>query len=258
MPTINVRGASLSYLEIGEGIHNAVFLHGNLQSGSIWQGFMSGMPEEFHCYAFDFRGFGDSSKTADGVFIDSLADDIRYALHLIGIQRCSVLAFAEGARVAQSLAARYPSLVYKLVLMGADGFTTDTAAAISQANELETIEWRPDAISRILKTTLGFPRNRKVSDELIESAVSASQPAAVSFARSVSSGDTLELLPHITARTLIVRGEKDQVATNADSELLKSRIPVCETVELPNARRLPTQTDLEAYRTASLRMLQSM
>lgn len=258
MPTINVRGTSLNYFEIGEGIHNAVFLHGNLHSGYIWNDFMLGMPDEFHCYAFDFRGFGDSSKTADGVFVDSLADDIRYALHQIGIQRCSVLALAEGARVAQNLAARYPSLVYKLALMGANSFTGDTSAALAQAAELETIEWRPDTVSRILKPTLGLPRNRKVPDDLLASAVLACQPAVVSFARSVSLSDTLELLPHITARTLILRGGKDDIATKADAEVLKHRIPVSEIVELPNARRLPIQTDLEAYRTASLRMLQSM
>jgi pimeloyl-ACP methyl ester carboxylesterase len=258
MPTINVRGSSLNYLEVGDGIHNAIFLHGNLQSGSMWNDFMLGMPDEFHCYAFDFRGFGNSSKTADGVLVDSLADDIRYALHQIGIQRCSVLAFAEGARVAQNLAGRYPSLVYKLALMGANSFTVDTSAALAQANKLETIDWRPDAISRILKTALSLPRNRKVPDDLVASAISACQPAAVAFARSVSLSDTLELLPHITARTLIIRGGKDQIATNFDSEVLKNRILVSETVELPNARRLPIQTDLEAYRTASLKMLQSM
>ena len=63
MPAITVRGIEINYLESGEGLHNAVFLHGNLQSATLWDGFIAGMPEEFHCLAFDFRGFGGSPAT---------------------------------------------------------------------------------------------------------------------------------------------------------------------------------------------------
>lgn len=258
MPAVNVRGHDLNYLETGEGIHNAVFLHGNLQSATLWQAFMDGMPEEFHCRAFDFRGFGESARTADGVFVDSLADDIRYALHTIDVSRCSLLAFGEGARIAQSLAARYPSLIYKLTLIGADAISADPAAALARADELAELSWKPPNLSRILKPDFGLPRNRKVPDELLEAATASHQPAAAAFARSVATGDTLDLLPRIAARTLIIRSDSDPVVSTADAEIIRNRIPVAELVELPRVKRLPALADVDAYRTAALKMLQSM
>ncbi len=258
MPAISVRGIELNYLESGEGVHNAVFLHGNLQSAALWQAFIDRMPDDFHCRAFDFRGFGDSVKIADGVFVDSLADDIRYALHALELLRCSVIAFGEGARVAQSLAARYPSLIYKLVLIGADAVAAGPAAALARAGDIEQLKWKPANLARLVKPDYGLPRNRRVPDELLDAAVTAHQPAAVAFARSIATGDALTLLPHITARTLIIRGADDPVVSTADAEIIRRRIPGAEFVELPHARRLPALADADEYRTATLKLLEAM
>ncbi len=258
MPAVITRDLELNYLESGEGIHNAVFLHGNLQSARLWHDFIEGMPEEYHCRAFDLRGFGNSPKTGDGANVDTLADDIRYALHTLGLVRCSVLAFGEGARVAQSLAARYPSFVYKLVLMGADAVAGDPAAALTRADELAALSWKPKNLARIIKAGAGLARNRKVPDDLLDAGSGAHQPAAAALARSVATGDTLSLLPHITARTVIIRGADDPVVSNADAELIRSRIPGAEFVELSHTRRLPALADVDSYRTAALKLLESM
>ncbi len=258
MPAVLARDLELNYLESGEGIHNAVFLHGNLQSASLWHDFIEGMPEEYHCRAFDFRGFGDSPKDGGGVNVDTLADDIRYALHTLRLVRCSVLAFGEGARVAQSLAARYPSLIYKLVLMGADAVAGDPAAALARAVELEGLSWNAQNLARLLKPDYGLPRNRKVPDELLDVASASHQPAAVALARSVATSETLSFLPLITARTIIIRGADDSVVSNADAEIIRSRIPSAEFVELRHARRLPALADVDTYRTAALKLLEAM
>ena len=258
MPAITVRGVAINYIESGDGLHNAIFLHGNLQSSSLWREFMDGMPEEFRCIAFDLRGFGDSAETADGVFIDSLADDIRYALHQLELVRCSVLAFGEGARIAQSLAARYPSLVYKLILIGADAVAADPAAALARVDELTDLKWKPENLARLMKPDYGLPRNRKIPEDLLSVAAGTHQPAAIALARSAATGDTLTLLPRIAARTLILRGENDPVSSNADADTLRSRIPVADLAELPGARRLPALDDVDDYRTAALKLLQAM
>jgi pimeloyl-ACP methyl ester carboxylesterase len=258
MPAVIARDLELNYLESGEGIHNAVFLHGNLQSAKLWHDFIEGMPEEYHCRAFDLRGFGDSAKSGDGVNVDTLADDIRYALHTLGLMRCSVLAFGEGARVAQSLAARYPSFVYKLALMGADAVAGDPAAARARAVELEELSWNAQNLARLLKPDYGLPRNRKLPEEFVEAASTSHQPAAVALARSVATGDTLSLLPHITARTVIIRGADDPVVSSADAEIIRSRIPGAEFVELSHTRRLPALADADSYRTAALKLLEAM
>ncbi|MDP6348478.1 MAG: alpha/beta hydrolase [Chloroflexota bacterium] len=258
MPAITFRGIKINYLESGKGLHNAVFLHGNLQSSAMWNDFIAGMPEEFRCLAFDFRGFGGSPATAHGIFVDSLADDIRYALHALELERCSLLAFGEGARVAQSLAARYPSLIYKLILIGGDALPADPAVAGARVEELEGLTWKDESLARILKADCGVPRNRKVPEDLLTAATAADQSAAVALARSVATGSTLALLPHITARTLIIRGEKDAIAGSAEAAQLQSQISGAQSVELPGANRLPALGDVDAYREAALKLLQAM
>ncbi|HJO06182.1 MAG TPA: alpha/beta hydrolase [Chloroflexota bacterium] len=258
MPAITVRGIEINYLESGEGLHNAVFLHGNLQSSAMWNDFIAGMPEEFHCRAFDFRGFGGSPATPHGIFVDSLADDIRYALHALELERCSLLAFGEGARVAQSLASRYPSLIYKLILIGGDALPADPAVASARIEELEGLTWKDENLARILKADYGVPRNRKVPEDLLQAATSADQAAVVALARSVATGSTLDLLPHITARTLIIRGENDPIVGAADAAQLQNRIAGAQLAEIPGANRIPALDDVEAYRDAALKLLQAM
>ncbi len=128
----------------------------------------------------------------------------------------------------------------------------------ARVEELEGLTWKDENLARILKADFGVPRNRKVPEDLLQAATSADQAAAVALARSVATGSTLDLLPHITARTLIIRGEKDPIAGAADAAHLQSRISGAQSVEIPRANRLPALADVDAYRDAALKLLQAM
>jgi len=66
----------------------------------------------------DFAGAG-RSPVADGISVDSHADDLAALLDVLGIDSAAVVGHSLGTLVVRSLAARYPDKVSSLVLLGA-------------------------------------------------------------------------------------------------------------------------------------------
>ena len=148
MPVADARDCSINYLEQGDGVHTVLFLHDLLQSSALWTSLMRGMPSvEFRRLAFDLPGCGGSSPLPDPT-IDAMADSVRQALHAMKVERCSVVASGVGGMVAQSLGARYPHIVFKLVLTGSRAFALDSEAAGKQAERLVELEWTREAPHR--------------------------------------------------------------------------------------------------------------
>ena len=183
MPVADARDCSINYLEQGDGVHNVLFLHGLLQSSELWTPLMRGMPSiEFRRLAFDLPGCGGSSPLPTPT-IDAMADSVRQALHSIKIERCSVVACGVGGMVAQSLGARYPHIVFKLVLFGSRAFALDAQAATAQAERLAELDWSREALSDEIASHYVKRPREKLFGELLDIAEATDQQAACAVAR---------------------------------------------------------------------------
>jgi haloalkane dehalogenase len=73
---VTVGGRRIAYVELGEGEHVFVFLHGNPTSSYLWRNVMPQLVGHGRCLAPDLIGMGDSEK------IDSPGPDTyRFAVH---------------------------------------------------------------------------------------------------------------------------------------------------------------------------------
>lgn len=110
-------GETIAYRMCGSGARTVVLLHGNMSSSVHWQTTMEALEPYCRVIAPDLRGFGDSSyvKTFDS--LRELALDVATFLSLLGIERCAVAGWSAGGGVAMELAAEYPSMVKKLILL---------------------------------------------------------------------------------------------------------------------------------------------
>ena len=87
-----------------------------------WRGIAPSLSKHFTVVATDLRGYGDSSKPADGVNHEgyskrSVARDQVEAMHQLGFDRFYVIAHDRGGRVAHRMALDFPTVVSKLVLL---------------------------------------------------------------------------------------------------------------------------------------------
>ena len=254
MPVADARDCSIHYLEQGDGVHNVLFLHGLLQSSALWKPVMRGMPSvEFRRLAFDLPGCGGSSPLPT-LTIDAMADSVRQALHSIKIERCSVVACGVGGMVAQSLGARYPHVVFKLVLFGSRAFALDSEAA-AQAERLAELDWTREVLGGEIASHYVKRPREKLFAELLDIAEATDQGAACAIAREYARATTVDLLPRLTARTLIIQGGKDAALTKAEAEILGARIPTARIESIDSAGGMAVIETPRLFKTHMLELL---
>ena len=88
-------------------------------------------------YAADLPGFGDSAAPPSGKDADALPEPIEAGLQiLLGEQSCDLIGFSFGGMVGGFLAARYPTRVARLLLVGAPGL------GVASRNTISLQAWR--------------------------------------------------------------------------------------------------------------------
>lgn len=110
-------GERYAYIEKGEGDKVVLLIHGNNASSIHYEPLYRQFPDGYRVIAPDLRGFGDSSYNKSFNTIHEIADDVALFLKELKIKSVYVVGWSFGGCVSQSLAARYPALVEKLVLL---------------------------------------------------------------------------------------------------------------------------------------------
>ena len=131
----------------------------------------------------------------------------------IGGEPCDVIGESFGGRIALWLAVRHPKLVDHLVLEGPAGFRRPSPdwPTTDPEKRQRMLYARPDRVP---------PDTRSVEQQAANSAAAASYAHGVIFDEALAAR-----LPEITARTLIVMGEKERVIPIEAAHLMKARIP---------------------------------
>lgn len=111
-------GETIAYIEKGSGDKVIVLVHGNFSSCYHYEPLYKRIPDDYRVIAMDLRGYGDSSYNTPLNTLHDASDDIASLLRLLNVEKAVVIGWSLGGCVSMSLAARYPSLVEKLILVG--------------------------------------------------------------------------------------------------------------------------------------------
>ena len=109
----------LYYIEAGEGFP-LVLLHGNGEDHTYFKGQIGPFSQAYRVIALDTRGHGQSPRGEAPFTLEQFAGDLKDFLDGLGIRRCHLLGFSDGANIALLFALRHPDYVEKLILNGAD------------------------------------------------------------------------------------------------------------------------------------------
>ncbi|KAI5633358.1 alpha/beta hydrolase fold domain-containing protein [Phthorimaea operculella] len=119
---IKLDGWDINYLKTGNGPHTVVFLPGTL--GTIWTNFQPQIKgfdlDKFTIVAWDPPGYGGSRPPEREFTPNFYAEDADLVLNLmkeLNISKFSLVGWCAGAVTGMILAAKYPEVVDKLVLI---------------------------------------------------------------------------------------------------------------------------------------------
>lgn len=114
----------LFWREVGNGTA-LVFLHGAWCDSSEWVSTMEMLSRDFHCFAPDLLGFGESEYPDIHHAIDLQVDCLFEFLQALKLDKVYLAGHSLGGWVAASCALKYPEKVQGLVLLSPEGVEID-------------------------------------------------------------------------------------------------------------------------------------
>jgi pimeloyl-ACP methyl ester carboxylesterase len=117
MTTAHARKAGALQIRDWGGTGAPILLaHGMAAHTHWWDPVAPRLPRELRAAAFDFRGHGDSDRTADGIYTaETWIEDIETARAALGWDRFILCGHSMGARIAIEYAARHPERLRGLI-----------------------------------------------------------------------------------------------------------------------------------------------
>lgn len=114
-----VNNLQLHYVEWGEPTNpSLVLLHGFQSNAHTWDTFSRAMAQTYHVLALDQRGHGDTTWAAGGAYAaEAFIQDIVGFLETLQVAPALLVGHSMGGRHAAMVAADYPTLVRKVVIV---------------------------------------------------------------------------------------------------------------------------------------------
>jgi len=228
-PTVNwvslATGVSLPYVSVGPKTSTPVLLlHAWGESRRSFGRLLSLLPVTIHAIAMDQRGHGDADKPVVGYSLENFAEDIEAFMDAVGASSAVLLGSSSGGYVAQQVAVDCPDRVAGLVLVGSP---RSLQRRPSFADEVDQLTDPIDA-TLVRESLTWFPRFHQVPEWYIDDRVRDGVRVPAHVWRETLDGLINARPPTdtatITARTLIVWGDHDELLTREHQEALAAAI----------------------------------
>jgi len=197
MADIDVNGFSLHYEDRGQG-DPLLLLHGGTGIGAHWHlVFTAGDPEGFRVIVPDLRGHGRSTNPAKTFTFRQSARDMLALLDRLAVPRVKAIGLSAGAKTLLHMATERPDRVSAMVLVSATPyFPAQARAAMAQlgVESFSDADWatqRQWHVQGDEQIRMLYSQMRALKDSYDDMAF------------------TPPLLATITARTLVVHGDRD-------------------------------------------------
>ena len=250
MASIDVAGSPIEYVRRGSG-EPLLLIQGMSGTHAGWgEPFLGLLEPHFDLIAYDHRGIGASAPREGSFTIANLADDAAGVLDALEIEQAHVLGISMGGMVAQELAIAHPERIRTLALGctypgGAGSKLTDQAVVQRLLAGFATGD--PEQILRAsfeVNVSPAFAAGAGEWERFLAMARDVPAPIPVVFEqlRATAAHDASARaggrLHPITAPTLVIRGDRDEMLDVLNGELIARVIPGARLEILPGVGHL--------------------
>lgn len=191
-----------------------LLLHGLAGSCRWWGHNLDGLARHFRVYAPDMPGFG-LSRSRQRFNLHAAADELVRWMDQIGLRQAHVVGHSMGGYVAIDMAARYPELVDRLVLV----------SAAVRAGDIHQPHASPS--SRCRKPSL---RGLSALPLLLSDLCRCSPQSIFAATEGLMRTGVEERLRRIQAPTMVLWGDQDSMVPITQGYALASQLPCEELV----------------------------
>ncbi|MGC9771950.1 alpha/beta fold hydrolase [Fervidobacterium islandicum] len=260
---LTIDGIEVAYREYGKGnFETIVFLHGFAGSSYDWKVLIDALSKNYHCVAFDIPPFGLSEKKKDFDYSDeSIVRLIIKSMDSLGIEQFTLVGHSMGGYISLAIASTIPKRVERLILFDA-AYNVNSEDLQNSGPPFELTNERQLKFYQLLldvglKTYPLFKfvyRNSLAEGEILNTehfdylfSQNYFLPAEIflEFTKDKAAQKPLRInLESITAKTLIIYGEKDQITPPSIGEYLSKSIKNSKFMLIPNEGHMPLSNRL--------------
>jgi pimeloyl-ACP methyl ester carboxylesterase len=216
-----------------------VLVHGLGTSDRWWLPTIPELSERYRVLAPDLVGFGRSA--GQPVQLDVAADELAAWAAAIGLERATWVGHSMGGQVTIDLAARYPELVERLVLVDAAGLPVSKDVTRHLLNVVRASPFMPLAAYPVA----------------VECVLRCGPVAITRASHQILSTDLESRVRAIAAPTLVVWGGRDTLLPPPYGRRLAAMIPGAQYVELERAGHSPQWEAPTEFEQALLSFLEA-
>lgn len=262
--TVDVEDTFLHVTEAGQGFP-LVWLHGSGPGASGMSNFRGNLPAflNYRNLVFDHPRFGESGRpTIEGSLIPHSGKRILEALDKLGIHEFSLLGNSYGGGVSAWIAANAPERVRHLILMAPGGLTPkDVSGHADMPYGIQLIgKAMTEGVDRELMqefvSAMVYDQSN-VTEELVNERLEAAIKNNPEIVGIPVMGDISDLLPNITAKTLIIWGREDKFLLPSWSVLWLEAIKDSELHVFPRCGHWAQYEQLEGFNKLTQEFLAS-
>lgn len=194
--SVQIGRIEMYYEEYGAG-KPLVLLHGFGGCTQNWRPFITPLAERYRLIVVDLRGHGYSTNPGNRFTHREAASDVYLLLEKLGVDRFSAMGMSTGGMTLLHMATSQPGRINSMVLISATSYFPDQARAIMRRASFGTL---PQEVKEMYRECA------KRGDEQIAQLIAQ-------FNAFHENYDDMNFTPQslsaITARTLVVHGDRD-------------------------------------------------
>lgn len=157
----------IKYQEYGQG-KTIVFLHGFLESSTIWEDFAQELSAQYRIFTIDLPGHGGSAVLAEEHSMELMAEEVKNILEIEGIQKILLIGHSMGGYVSLAFAEKYPDMLKGLVLFHSQAAADSEETKKNRDRTIEIVEKDKISFIKNFIPDLFAPDNRKILNKEID------------------------------------------------------------------------------------------
>ncbi len=230
------------YEEYGVG-KPLVLLHGFGGCVQNWYPFTSGLSERYRLIVVDLRGHGYSTNPENKFTHREAANDVFLLLEKLGVDHFSAMGMSSGGMILLHMATSQPKRIDSMVLISATSYFPDQARTIMRRASFSTM---PQQVQEMYRECA------KRGEEQIRQLVTQFNALHENYD---DMNFTRQSLSTITARTLVVHGDRDHFFPVEIPESISRSIPNARLWIIPGGEHVPIYDSAVPFTSTTLQFL---
>ena len=232
MPFKDVDTVRFHYELLGDKSHPPlVLISGYTSDLNAWRNVAEALKDKFYALIFDNQGIGQTTDEGQPLTIEMMANNIKGLIDALGLKNPSIIGFAMGSAIAQTIAYRFPDDVSQLILLGSlMKFSQQAKALCEQLCALREAGKFTQYAQVIYETCFSDTYQKIHSRESMVDALIQLLPTSQTAngqrrqVEALKDFDSTAWANQIDVETVVISPEWDQFSTPAEGKMLAEMV----------------------------------